>query len=531
MQSEFAANMRRILGLLLAGTMFSMIGDLASTLAAPVEKAVILTPKPSPAPRINGARVFGVRPGNPFLFTIPATGERPIEFSVDNLPKGLTVNSENGQITGSIEKRGEYVVTFHAKNARGQTSRPFKIVCGDTLSLTPSMGWNDWYAYYATVTDDLMRKATDVMVEKGMADVGYQYVSIDDCWSRTQNDPDPKRCGAFRDADGNILPNAYFPDMKALTKYIHSRGLKAGIYTSPGPLTCAGYAGSWQHEEKDAKQYADWEFDLLKYDWCSYEQIAGPNKDLAAMKRPYILMGEIVKKQKRDVLFNICQYGDGNVWEWGAEVGGQSWRTAGDLGHTKDKIYEVALQNAKYKAYSKPGGWNDPDYLIIGNIGQGDGEVAPCPLSPNEQYAYMSMWCMMAAPLFYSGDVKSLDDFTLNILCNAEVIEVDQDSLGKCADVIPLTAKTFIMVKQLDDGAKAVALFNRNTNGVAITAKWSDLGIKGKQNVRDLWRQKDIGEFDDEFTATVGRRGVIMIRVAPQAKAEATPSHAAGSAE
>ena len=187
-------------------------------------------------------------------------------------------------------------------------------------------------------------------------------------------------------------------------------------------------------------------------------------------------MGKLLKQQKRDILYNLCQYGEGKVWEWGAEVGGQSWRTAGDLGHTKDKIYEVALENAKHRAYSKPGAWNDPDYLIIGNIGLGEGKVAPCALSPNEQYAYMSMWCLMASPLFFSGDMNTLDDFTLNVLCNAEVIEVDQDPLGECAEVVKLSPKTFLMVKKLEDGGRAVGLFNRDTEDAKITAKWSDIG-------------------------------------------------------
>lgn len=520
MQTAIAAVLRHTLGLLLTGTTCWLA--CASLEAAPREEAVILTPKPSPAPRINGARVFGVRPGNPFLFTIPATGERPIEFAVDNLPEGLKVDAKTGQITGALKDRGEYKVVFRAKNAHGESVRPFKIVCGDRLSLTPSMGWNDWYAYYDHVTDKLLREAADVMVKSGMADVGYQYVSIDDCWMNTANNPDPKRVGPFRDAKGNILPNKHFPDMKGLTDYIHSRGLKAGIYTSPGPLTCAGYAATWQHEAQDAKQFADWGFDLLKYDWCTYDDVVKGKKDLDTLKKPYILMGKIVKEQKRDILLNICQYGEGKVWQWGEEVGGQSWRTAGDLGHTKDKIYEVALQNAEYRAYSKPGAWNDPDYLIIGNIGIGDGKVSPCALSPNEQYAYMSMWCLMASPLFFSGDMNTLDPFTLNVLCNAEVIEVDQDALGQCANVVKLSDKTFLMVKDLEDGGKAVGLFNRDTEDAKITAKWADIGVTGKQAVRDLWRQKELGQFDGEFSTTVARRGVMLIRIAaPQTAAAA----------
>jgi alpha-galactosidase len=500
----------RIPRFLAVGVALVLVSESRPLLGAPQTERVVLTPKPGAMPRINGARVFGVRPGSPFLFMIPATGERPMEFAVDNLPEGLKVDPNTGQVTGVIRNRGEYIVMFHAKNAKGEAKRPFKIVCGDKLALTPPMGWNDWYAYYDHVTDKLVREAADVMVKKGMADVGYQYVSIDDCWANTKENPDPKRVGPLRDTKGKILPNKYFPDMKALTDYIHARGLKAGIYTSPGPWTCCGYAGSLDHEARDLKQFADWGFDLLKYDWCSYGR---RDVDRETLKRPYILMGKLLKEQKRDIVYNLCQYGLGDVWEWGAEVGGHSWRTRDDLGIELTRVYEVALGNAEHKAFSKPGCWNDPDYLIIGNIGQSGGKLAPCPLSANEQYAYMSLWCLMASPLFFGGDMNSLDDFTLNVLCNAEVIDVDQDPLGECASVVKLADKTFLMVKKLEDGSKAVGLFNQGKEDAKVTAKWSDLGLVGKQAVRDLWRQKDLGEFDGEFTVTVGSRGVVLIRL------------------
>ena len=377
------------------------------------------------------------------------------------------------------------------------------------------MGWNDWYAYFGSVSDKYIREATDAMVKSGMADVGYQYVSIDDCWMNAKSNDDPLRVGPLRDAKDNILPNKYFPDMKALTDYIHSRGLKAGIYTTPSEMTCAGFGGTYKHEAQDAKQFADWGFDLLKYDWCNYDNVLkGKPKDLAALKHPYKLMGDILKKQDRDILFNLCQYGEGKVWEWGPEVGGQSWRTAGDLGHELNRVYEVALENAKHREFSKPGSWNDPDYIQIGYIGNVENPTL-CPASPNEQYAFMSLWCLMASPLFYSGNMSLLDEFTINVLCNPEVIEVDQDSLGECGQVIHLNKDAFVMVKRMEDGTKAVGLFNRGTADAEVTAKWSDLGVTGKQTVRDLWRQKDLGQFEDHFKATVGPRGVVLVRVSP----------------
>lgn len=480
----------------------AMLGLMSATASG--EEAVILTPKPPAAPRINGPKVYGCSPGHPFLYRIPCTGVRPMTFAAEGLPGSLKLDSATGIITGTAPERGEYKVTFTAKNQHGQSERVFKIVAGDKLSLTPQMGFNDWYAYYNRVTDLDMRAAADIMIAKGMADVGYQYVNLDDCWM------------GKRDAAGNITGNEKFPDMKALADYIHSKGLKAGLYTSPGPRTCAGYAGAWKHEAQDAKQFADWGYDFLKYDWCSYGEVAG-GKDLAALQKPYRLMSQLLKQQNRDIVLNLCQYGMGDVWSWGGDVGGHSWRTGGDLGYELNRIFEIALKNCTIRKHNKPGEWNDPDYIQIGWIGDanGMGKARPAPLTPNESYSFMSLWCLMAAPLFYSGDMTKLDDFTLNVLCNSEVIDVDQDPLGECARIVGENAKTFVLVKNMEDGTKAVGLFNRGNSVVPVTVKWSDLGIVGKQIVRDLWRQKDLGGFENQFSAPVGRRGVMMLRIRP----------------
>jgi alpha-galactosidase len=500
-----------------ADAVFVVNGPAPKTIDPPREEPIILTPPPAPRPRINGPRVFGVRPGSPFLFKIPATGERPIHFAVAGLPKGLKLDPHTGIITGSISKPGTYVVTLRATNLHGTASRKFRIVCGDKLALTPPMGLNHWYTHYDRITDKLVREAADAMVNSGMADVGYQYVSIDDCWMNAPKHKDPMRVGPLRDSQGNILPNRHFPDMKALTDYIHAKGLKAGIYTSPGPFTCAGFAGAYQHEAQDARQFAQWGFDLLKYDWCSYGEIAknDPDPEPVKLKKPYILMATLLKQQPRDIILNLCQYGMGNVWEWGAEVGGHSWRTAGDLGFELDRIFEVALKNAEHRQWSKPGSWNDPDYIQIGKIGdaRGMGEPTNCPLTPNEQYAFMSLWCLMAAPLFYSGDMGALDPFTLNVLCNPEVIEIDQDPLGQCARVIHKDEDTFVMVKDMEDGCHAVGLFNRGEAPATVSVRWTDLGLKPNLYVRDVWRQKDLGKFKSSFTAEVPRHAGVLLRV------------------
>lgn len=498
-----------------ADARFTYSGMKPKTVAGPREEAVILTPKPGPAPRINGPAVYGCRPGHPFIYRIPTQGQRPMTFSAAGLPATLALDAANGILTGVAPARGEYTVAFTARNGHGQATRSFKIISGDKLALTPPMGWNHWYTHYDRITDKLMREAADVMVSSGMADVGYQYVSIDDCWMNAEKNKDPLRVGPLRDERGNLIPNKHFPDMKAMTDYIHAKGLKAGIYTSPGPRTCAGFAGSYQHEEQDARQFAEWGFDFLKYDWCSYGGIVKGQKGLDVLKKPYQQMGDILKKQNRDIVFNLCQYGMGNVWEWGEEVGGHCWRTAGDLGFELDRIFEVALKNAEHRQWSRPGAWNDPDYIQIGAIGnaRGMGEPIVCPLTPTEQYAFMSLWCLMAAPLFFSGDMGKVDEFTANVLCNPEVIEVDQDPLGQCARVIKLTDETFVMVKDMADGTKAVGLGNHNEFEMSVTAQWADLGVQGRQIVRDLWRQKDIGSFENEFTQKVPRHGVVLVRL------------------
>ena len=267
----------------------------------------ILTPKPGPEPRINGPRVYGVRPGKPFLYRIPATGARPMKFEAAGLPASIKLDASAGILTGAAPaKAGLYKVTLRASNAHGKAAREFRLTVGDTIALTPPMGWNHWYTHYARISDKLFREAADAMVASGMADYGYYYVSIDDCWMMKPGSEDPALSGAPRDESGRIRPNLRFPDMPGLTAYIHAKGLKAGIYTGPGPLTCAQYAAAWQHEESDARTFADWGFDLLKYDWCSYGRLVKPavREDFT---KPYALMGGLLKKQNRANQFNLCQ--------------------------------------------------------------------------------------------------------------------------------------------------------------------------------------------------------------------------------
>ena len=308
--------------------------------------------------------------------------------------------------------------------------------------------------------------------------------------------------------------------MKALTDYIHGKGLKAGIYSSPGPLDCAGYTGSYRHEAQDARRFAQWGFDFFKYDWCSCRTMVA-NDDLAGLKRPYQLMWGELRKADRDIVFNLCQYGLGDVWQWGRQVG-NSWRTNYDLGQRFHGIFATMSREVfdlygrnEVQKFGGPGGWNDPDYLLLGRLSNMQGGIEPTPLSPNEQYAHVSLWCLLAAPLILSGDIIRLDDFTLSLLSNDEVLEVDQDPLGKGGLRVAKDGDLEAWAKEMEDGTKAVGLFNRGEFQTPVIVKWSDLGINGRQTVRDLWRQKDLGTFDAQFAASVGRHGVVLIRLRP----------------
>jgi alpha-galactosidase len=469
---------------------------------APVrEPAVVLTPKAPPQPRINGARVVGVRPGSPFLFTVPATGEKPMTISAKNLPAGLQLDPQSGCITGVLREKGTSVVTLRAQNARGATERALKIICGDTIALTPPMGWNSWNCFACDVTEANVRAAADAMVASGLINHGWTYINIDDCWE------------AGRDADGKVLSNQKFPDMKALTDYVHSKGLKIGLYSSPGPQTCAGHEGSYKHEELDARRYGEWGFDYLKYDWCSYGGIV-PNPDHAGYMKPYQIMRAALDKAPRDILFSLCQYGMGNVWEWGTEVGGNCWRTTGDITDTWSSMAGIGFGQAGHEKFVGPGHWNDPDMLVVGYVGW-SANVRPTHLTPSEQYTHISLWCLLCSPLLIGCDMTKLDDFTLNLLTNDEVLDVSQDPLGRQAARIAKTGSLEIWAKDLEDGSKAVGLFNRGEATATITVKWSELGVSGQQNVRDLWRQKNLGKFPDQFKTDVSRHGVVLVKVTP----------------
>ena len=507
--------------------------DTAVVAAAPY----ILTPAAPATPRINGAGVFGVRPGSPFLFTIPATGDRPMKFSAKGLPRGLKLESKTGVITGTVKTKGEFAVTLGAKNQLGSAEKKIRIVVGDQIALTPPMGWNSWNCFAHEVSADRVKRAADAMVRSGLINHGWTYINIDDYWENHRDSKDPTLRGPFRDAKGNVVPNSRFPDMKGLADYVHGLGLKIGLYSSPGPWTCGGCTGSWQHEEQDAQTYAKWGFDYLKYDWCSYGRVtAGTPTNLMTIPcwskketnaevaiHPYSLMGNFLRQQNRDIVFSLCQYGMADVWQWGDSVKGSCWRTTGDITdlwgkiehHGQDSVSGIGFNQDKTAHYAKPGNWNDPDMLVVGQVGWG--KMHPSRLTPDEQYTHISLWCLLSAPLLIGCDMEKFDDFTLNLLSNDEVLAIDQDELGRQATCVLKDGNVCVYEKELADGGRAFGVFNLGTTPTNWDLKaLAQFGLTGKQHVRDPWRQKDLGDVnvaDGVLPLTIPAHGVVLYKL------------------
>ena len=321
----------------------------------------------------------------------------------------------------------------------------------------------------------------------GMRDAGYVYVNIDDTWQ------------GVRDAQGNLRSNKKFPDMKALADYIHSKGLKIGIYSSPGPRTCAEYPGSYGHEEQDAKTFAAWGVDYLKYDWCGARMIYTHD----ALQAVYQKMGDALLKSGRPIVYSLCEYGSGNVELWGANVGGNLWRTTGDISDTWTSMIANIEKQVPTAPYAGPGQWNDPDMLEIGNGHMTD----------EEYKTHMSLWALTAAPLLAGNDIRSMTPAIRDILMNREVLSVDQDPLGKQASPVK-NGDLEIWVKPLADHSVAVGVVNMGDAETSAIVKASDLGLGTKvKSARDLWRHSNVVFRDGLYTANIPAHGVLMLRV------------------
>jgi alpha-galactosidase len=364
------------------------------------------------------------------------------------------------------------------------------------VALTPPMGWNSWNHFAGKIDDATVRAQADAMVSSGMKDAGYAYVNIDDTWE------------GDRDASGEIQTNKKFPDMKALADYVHAKGLKLGVYSSPGPKTCAGFEGSYGHEEQDAATYAKWGIDYLKYDLCSFDdkmKAAGsPEAAHKLMLEAYTKMHNAIVKTGRPMVFSLCQYGADHVWEWGASVGGNLWRTTDDISDNYDRMSVIGFQQAGLSQFAGPGHWNDPDMLEVGN-----GKM-----KPDEYRTHMALWALLAAPLLAGNDLTSMSPETIAILTNREVIAIDQDKLGKQGDRVWAEGSQEIWVRELNGGAKAVGIFNRFDWPQDIVVDFSKLGFKGTGvKMRDVWEGKDLGRSGGKYKAHVAGHGVVLLKV------------------
>ena len=493
-----------------------------------------LTPKEKDEPQFNGADIWGVRPGRPVIFRVPVTGIRPMTFTAKNLPAGVTLD-DRGVLRGTApEKAGDYDIEVTAKNSKGEATRTIRLAVGDTIALTPPMGWNSWNTLCYRLTQKDAMAAAKALEESGLGDHGWAYVNLDDFWEMNNWRKKDEWCyrpelvGPARDANGKIKTNPTFPNMKELTDYIHSFGFKAGLYSSPGPRTCGGCEGSYGHELQDAESWADWGIDYVKYDWCSYGEIFKKETETEgwgklpwddpklrpAYIKPYKLMNECLRKQKRDILFSYCQYGMAHVEEWARENGANCWRSWGDL---KDAWVwmEDAIESrigGEYWKWCGSGCWADPDMMIIGQQYSFGGDHMTY-LTPNEQYTHVTIWAMVGSPMLIGCDLTKLDDFTRSLLANDEVIAIHQDRLGKVARRIRHTDAESVWVRPLANGDLAVALLNRAPLSHEIKVTFDELGLRGAHFLRDCWTGACEGKHADFYAVDVPPHATKLIRI------------------
>ena len=488
----------------------------------------ILTPQAPKTPKVNGPKVFGVRPGSPFLYRIPATGERPMNFEAEGLPKGLKLNSRTGIITGKIKKEGRWTVTLKAKNSLGTGERTLRIIAGDEICLTPPLGWNSWNVWGNSVSQEKVLRSAKALVESGLADCGWSYINIDDGWQ------------GIRGGKGNaIQPNSKFPDMQGLADEIHGMGLRFGIYSGPWTGTYAGhigetcdnpdgtydfitkglcdsvykldrskldrkivrYFGKYSFVKADVAQWVKWGVDYLKYDWY-------PNDEVHAAE-----MAEALDGCGRDIVYSLSNhapFAQAPVWHRLSNA----WRTTDDIRDTWSSVRRIGFDmQDRWAPFHTPGHWPDADMLVVGKVGWGP-KSRDSRLTADEQYTHISLWALLASPLLIGCDLENLDPFTFGLLSNTEVLDVNQDPLGLQASKV----SEGVYVKPLEDGGLAVGLFNTGDTPAQIGFSPRRLGLFGKMTVRDLWRQLDLGDLDidSNWNAQVAPHGVILLRISPK---------------
>ena len=515
----------------------------------------ILTPKPGLNPKITGAQIFGVRPGKPIRFCVSATGMKPMNFAATGLPAGVSIDRVSGWITGRAPKtKTNFMVTLTASNAKGKSSRKMIMSVGDTICLTPPMGWNSWYAHSEAVSDASIRSMATAINEKGLSDHGWSYVNIDDCWMG-ERDPQTKA----------IQANAKFGNMKNLADFVNSKGLKLGIYSTLWMSTYAGYMGGTAPNDeadysefylpekerknraqifgrcpngikkglctigetwlvdKDAQQFADWGIDYVKYDWKEWQLVKKNKggygvdgskakiKTEANTKRFY----DDFRALDRDIVISLSPCHTLEEDKFVTKYC-NLWRLTNDIHAKWDRIIAPFSMEHRLKL-TRPGVYGDLDMLQFGPLGKpnrANTVFKPSPLKPAEQYFQMTLWCLLTQPLLLSCNIPKMDEFDLNLATNDEVLSVNQDPLVKQGYRIHSEKDSFeIWAKDLADGSKAVGLFNLANKDQNITVTAKQLGLKG--NIRDLWRQKDIEILKDSFTAKVSPHGVVFVKITP----------------
>ncbi|MDP4701601.1 MAG: NPCBM/NEW2 domain-containing protein [Saprospiraceae bacterium] len=488
----------------------------------------LLTPAPSPMPKINSPKIFGAKPGSPFIYFIAATGEKPMVFKALHLPDGLKLDSLTGHITGSVHKNGIFPVELVAQNSLGVHAQKVVFKISDTISLTPPMGWNGWNSWAREIDQKKVIASSRALLNNRLIDYGWHFINIDDAWQG-------QRGGEF----GGLLANEKFPSFGKMIDTLHQWGLKVGVYSTPWISSYAGFPGGSSNEEngfysedvrlnkrnyrfigkhrfeeQDARQWAKWGVDYLKYDW---------RIEVSSAER----MRNALNKVNRDIIYSISNSAPlNNVKDWVRLT--NVFRSGPDIRDSWTSVYLSTFKLAEWTPFGGPGHWIDPDMLVIGNVTTGS-PMHPTRLTPDEQYSHFSMHCLLAAPLLIGCPMDQLDAFTLNLLTNTEVIEVNQDPLGKSASLIKLENNYQIWKKPLEDGSFAVGIFNAHPLGnipheyfrwgdeqaLNISLDLKDLQINGPVSVRDLWRQEDLGPWEGKKSFLIPHHGVYLFKISP----------------
>jgi alpha-galactosidase len=459
-------------------------------------------------PVFHGARVAGNYPNTEFIFTVPATGERPIKFTAQQLPDGLKLDEATGIIRGTTATAGEFKVKITATNSKGKAEEILKIKVGDNLCLTPAMGWNSWNVFTKNIDEKMLLEMADAMVANGMRDVGYQYINIDDFWHADS-----------RDSSGNPVADAKkFPHgIKYVADYLHAKGLKLGIYSCAGNMTCGRRFGGYSFEPVDAKAYAAWGVDLLKYDYC----YAPPSRKVAMAR--YGAMGSALKNSGRSIVFSICEWGLRKPWLWGTQVNGQYWRATPDIMDAWKfpslfvySTMAIINRGEKLWKYAGPGHWNDLDMLTVGNYGKGNATSAGGlykGMTDAEYQTQFSLWNIFSAPLLASCDLRNMNDASYNILLNADIIDINQDELGEQAKPVYKKNGVRIYLRHLSNGSLAVAVFNTALQTKKFNLNPAMLGISKGYKTRNVWQQMDGGALDDNLALELKPHQTIVLKL------------------